>query len=242
MDLFQCRIQANLTTMSRTLLLILPHNEAWSPSHFLQESLAHSAAGGNVLASCSKKVEDAVKELLVLMRNTAAILSMNEFDSEETVRAKLEDMEVFETHCQELFNHFKYRNLEALIASVRGTLDNLRRCITTSSTLRSTNRAYATAALSNSQEEGPHPTACFQADLILAIPSVVMQPTLEEMQNTVNQAVQYICEVGQHIQLWTPPAYSSAGLPSTPHTDRTPSKTECGPLSTHHCMFSCRHH
>ena len=206
MDLFECRIQANLTAMSRTLLLSLPHNEAWTTARFLQESFAQSEAGGNILSSCSKKVEDAVKELLLLLRNTAALPGINEFDSEDQARSKKEDLELFEAHCQDLFVHFKLRNLEALIASVRATLDNLRRCITTSAS-RSSARPYSSSAVLR-EGEGTHPAACFQADLVLSLPNIVMQPSLEDMQNTVNQAVQNICEVGQHIQLWTTPLYN----------------------------------
>lgn len=209
MDLYECRIQAHLCTMSRTLLLTLPHNEAWTTSHFLQEALAHSEAGGNILSACSQRVQDAVKELLELLRKTAAIPTINSFDSDETIRSKQDELELFQAHCQDLFIYFKHRNLEALIASVRGTLDNLRRCIT-ASTSRSRIR-YGINPTSN--DDSAHPTACFQADLILSIPNIVMQPTLEEMQNTVNQAVHYICEVGQHIGLWTIPM-SSAHLTS----------------------------
>lgn len=209
MDLYECRILANLNIMSHTLLLTLPHNEAWTTAHFLQEALAHSEAGGNILSSCSKKVEDAVKELLGLLRNTAAIPTINDFDSDEVARSKQDELEVFQTHCQDLFIYFKHRNLEALIASVRGTLDNLRRCITTS-TSRSAIRYGIQPTI---QDDSSHPAACFQADLILSIPNIVMQPSLEDMQNTVNQAVHYICEVGQHIGLWTVPT-SSAHLTS----------------------------
>lgn len=209
MDLYECRILANLNTMSRTLLLTLPHNEAWTTAHFLQQASAHSEAGGNTLSSCSKKVEDAVKELLEILRNTAALPTINSFDSDETTRSKQDELDMFQTHCQDLFIHFKHRNLEALIACVRGTLDNLRRCITTS-TSRSAIR-YGIHA--TSYDDSSHPAACFQADLILSIPNIVMQPSLEDMQNTVNQAVHYICEVGQHIGLWTVPM-SSAHLSS----------------------------
>ena len=209
MDLFDCRIQANLHVMSHTLLLSLPQNEAWSTTHFLQESFAQSESGGNILRSCSKKVEDAVKELLVLLRSTAALPIINTFDSEDLVRSKKDDLEIFETHCQDLFVHFKLRNLEALIASVRTTLDNLRRCITTS-TSRSSSRPYSTSSVLRDANETVHPSACFQADLILSLPNIVMQPSLEDMQNTVNQAVQNICEVGQHIELWTTPIHNIA--------------------------------
>ncbi len=217
MDLFECRIQANLNVMSRTLLLTLPQNEAWTTALFLQESFAQSENGGNVLCCCSKKVEDAVKELLLLLRTTAALPTINSFDSEETVRSKKDDLEVYEAHCQDLFVHFKLRNLEALIASVRATLDNLRRCITTSMS-RSSARAYSASALLQDSTEPAHPAACFQADLILSLPNIVMQPSLEDMQNTVNQAVQNICEVGQHIELWSNPLYSNPQVTPRPRS------------------------
>jgi dynein heavy chain len=205
MDLYDCRILANLNLMSHTLLLTLPQNEAWTTTHFLQEASAHSEAGGAILSSCSKKVEDALKELLEVLRNSASLPTINSFDSEDAARAKQEELDLFQTQCQDLFIYFKHRNLEALIASVRGTLDNLRRCITTS-TSRSSIRYGIQAATPD--DSSSHLTACFQADLILSIPNIVMQPSLEDMQNTVNQAVHYICEVGQHIELWTVPASS----------------------------------
>lgn len=213
---------ANLNTMSHTLLLIPPHNEAWTTTRFLQEALTHSEAGGNTLCLCSKKVEDAVKELLELLRSTAALPTINSFDSDDVSRAKQDELDVFLTHCQDLFIYFKHRNLEALIASVRGTLDNLRRCITTS-TSRSAIR-YGIHA--TTQDDTSHPTACFQADLILSIPNIVMQPSLEDMQNTVNQAVHYICEVGQHIDLWTVPM-SSVHLASPHSAGEIASKLQC---------------
>lgn len=212
MDLYECRILANLNIMSRTLLLTLPHNEAWTTAHFLQEAAAHSEAGGNILSSCSKKVEDAVKELLELLRSTAFLPTINSFDSDEVTRTKQDELDVFQTHCQDMFIYFKHRNLEALIASVRGTLDNLRRCITTSAS-RSAIR-YGIHATTH--DDSSHPTACFQADSILSIPNIVMQPSLEEMQNTVNQAVHYICEVGQHIGLWSIPM--SSAHPASPRS------------------------
>ena len=42
-----------------------------------------------------------------------------------------DDLDQFETECEDLFLHFQHRNLEALVAAVRTTLDTLRRRITT---------------------------------------------------------------------------------------------------------------
>ena len=50
----------------------------------------------------------------------------------------------------------------------------------------------------------------------------IIQPSLEEIQNTVNQAVQYVSEIGQHIPHWTNPFPSSAQ--STPRSKVSYSK------------------
>ena len=207
LDLYECRIQANLKIMSRTHLLTLPQNEAWTTEYFLHESRVRSELGGRILSSCSIKVEDAVKELLMLLISTAYLPTINSFDSEDVTKSKKDEIELFENQCDDLFTYFRLRNLEALISSVRTTLDNFRRCITTS-TSRS-NRTYPSQiSSSGGKDETSHPTACFQADLILSLPNIVMRPSLEDMQNTVNQTVLYVCEIGQFVKLWTPPHYS----------------------------------
>lgn len=229
MDLYECRIQANLTIMSHTQLLSFCQNEAWTTAHFLSEALAHSGAGGLILSSCSNKVEDAVKDLLQILRNTAAVPTINTFDSEEVIRSKQDELEVFQAHCQDMFIHFRHRNLEALIASVRGTLDNLRRCITTS-TSRSVTRPYGV-----NLDDSTHPTAFFQTDLILSIPNIVMHPSLEDMQNTVNQAVHYICEVGQHVEQWTIPVAAAHPIsPRSPGKNQQENTIDCD----YYCMCS----
>ena len=43
------------------------------------------------------------------------------------------------------------------------------------------------------------------AELVLSLPNIIIQPSLEEIQNTVNQAVGMVSEIGQHIPLWTHP-------------------------------------
>lgn len=187
--------------MSHTLLLTLPHNEAWSIDHFVQESLSRSVAGGIIVSSCSSKVEDAVKEAIKIIHAAAYIPKPSSSDTDETAKSKRDDLDVFQTNCDDLFAHFKHRNFEALIASVRWTLDSLRRCITTSSVSRSSHIYNFNSSL----DEPSHPTACLQADLILSLPNILMRPSLEDMQNAVNQAVQYVCEIGQYVKLWKPP-------------------------------------
>ena len=43
----------------------------------------------------------------------------------------IDDLEQFTTECEELYIHFQHRNLEAIVCSVKGSIDILRKRITT---------------------------------------------------------------------------------------------------------------
>lgn len=69
------------------------------------------------------------------------------------------------------------------------------------------------------------------ADLVLSLPNIIIQPSLEEIQNTVNQAVGMVSEIGQHIPLWTHPNPSSNQ--STPRAGANQSQSK----SNHHIII-----
>ena len=103
--------------------------------------------------------------------------------------------------------------------SVRSTLDALRRRITTSSSSRSSGIYPA-----RSVDESSRPVAAFLAELVLSLPNIIMQPSLEEVQNAVNTAVQYVSEIGGQIPLWAPLHPQSAQ--STPRNGASHSQSE----------------
>ena len=72
-----------------------------------------------------------------------------------------EELEQFESECEDLFSHFQHRNLDALVCAVRSTLDLLRRRLVTSSSIRS------------QYEDGARPVACFSTELVLSLPNIV---------------------------------------------------------------------
>ena len=128
-------------------------------------------------------------------------------------------LEQFESECDDLFTHFQHRNLEALVLSVRSTLDALRRRITTSSSGRSSG-IYSTRSV----DESSRPVAAFLAELVLSLPNVIMQPSLEEVQNAVNTAVQYVSEIGGQVPLWAP--LHPQSTQSTPRNGASHSQSE----------------
>ena len=88
LDIFECRIQANLQLMSSTQLLSLPGSETWTVEEFLSKAQSRSKEGTELLIANSRKVEGAVKEMLALLRNSANLPTINTFDSDETVKSK----------------------------------------------------------------------------------------------------------------------------------------------------------
>ena len=108
-------------------------------------------------------------------------------------------LELFETECDDLFTHFQSRNLEALVLSVRCTLEALRRRIATPTSRRTSLKGYPLT-----MDESVQPVAAFLCNLVLSLPHIVMKPSLDEVQNAVNTAVCRVSEIGGNIPLWTP--------------------------------------
>lgn len=70
-----------------------------------------------------------------------------------------EELEHFESECDDLFSLFQQRNLDSLISAVSSSLDMLKKRISTSSSVRTL------------QDIKPAP--CFSADIILSLPNIV---------------------------------------------------------------------
>ena len=52
------------------------------------------------------------------------------------------------------------------------------------------------------EKEAEKKPPLFRADIVLAIPSVVMRPSLEEIQTALNKAVQVMLKMSEHIPQW----------------------------------------
>ena len=93
-------------------------------------------------------------------------------------------------YLREYFNH---QNLDALVKLTRTTLEGLRKRINASSALGYTE-------LSEEQKREHQPV--FEASATLAIPSIVMKPSLEEIQTAVNNIVQIVLCTHKSVYLW----------------------------------------
>lgn len=79
-----------------------------------------------------------------------------------------------------------------LIVGTRLSLDTIKK------RLQIGTNKYTRGATENEEAKVP----LFQADIILAIPSIVLQPSLDDIQSSVNKAVQVILKMAQNIPQW----------------------------------------
>ncbi|XP_057691021.1 dynein axonemal heavy chain 5 isoform X3 [Corythoichthys intestinalis] len=113
-------------------------------------------------------------------------------------RKKKKDlMQAMEVEAQELLSYFNYRNVDALLRLTRNTLEMLRKRIQTSPLghFIGENDSPRRGRF-NSQQ------AIFKVNVILSIPNIAIVPTLEDVQQALNRAVEYVVSVSKGIGQW----------------------------------------
>lgn len=93
----------------------------------------------------------------------------------------------------ELFNHYNYRNQDTIIKLVKLNLEKVRKRIVQASHVPAD---YGTIKV---KKEMP----IFKSNALLAIPSIVLHPSLDEIQNQLNRAIQTIINVSKSVTQWT---------------------------------------
>lgn len=91
----------------------------------------------------------------------------------------------------ELLSHFNYRNMDAIIKSTRNTLEAMRR------------RIFSTLTIQFDKSKPRDAKPCFKAYATLAIPLVLMQPSVEEIQSALTKAVSLVTFVSKGVSQWS---------------------------------------
>uniref|UniRef100_A0A803VRN2 Dynein axonemal heavy chain 5 n=1 Tax=Ficedula albicollis TaxID=59894 RepID=A0A803VRN2_FICAL len=104
-----------------------------------------------------------------------------------TVKRKRMDIEKLEEEANELLSYFSNRNIDALLKVTRNTLETIRKRIHASSTINFLG--------------GAHPI--IRTNIKLSIPNIIMTPSLDEVQQTLNKAVDSIMKVTKGVRQWT---------------------------------------
>ena len=106
---------------------------------------------------------------------------------------------------QLLLSHFSHRTLEALIRCTKTTLESIRRRVSSPSSL-----LYGDSTEEKKRKDF---RPAFKVKLTLAIPNIALKPALEEIQASVNEAVQHILAVHKGVYQW---GWVTQGKEATP--------------------------
>uniref|UniRef100_H0X0M1 Dynein axonemal heavy chain 5 n=1 Tax=Otolemur garnettii TaxID=30611 RepID=H0X0M1_OTOGA len=230
-DLIEFRIEAVLEEMSLTPLCQLPREEPLTCEEFLQITKDLCVSGAQILHFKSSLVEEAVNELINMLldvevpstEESEKIASELGVDSKNkssakreegnsdtltpslnarteplllTIMKKKKETEILEEEACELLSHFNHQNMDALLKVTRNTLEAVRKRIHSSHMVNFLDGNSASKVRQNS-------LPIFRANVTLAIPNIVMAPALEDVQQTLNKAVDCIISVPKGVRQWS---------------------------------------
>lgn len=221
-DLVAYRIEAILTDMSNTPLCEIPDEEPISIEEFVHRTEELCEIGAAALQTKSHNIEEATEELIELLYpdyKTQLEKVLDQDDNEEhdeavknsnsgrlegsiksaskanlAMRRKRDAWQSMQEAAFELFNYFNHRNLDAIIKLVRSTLERLRKRISAS---------HFSVTYNESKEKQKREIPVYKSYAVLAIPTITMQPSLDEIQQSLNKCVQTIINVSKNISQWS---------------------------------------
>ncbi|XP_026147559.1 dynein heavy chain 5, axonemal isoform X2 [Mastacembelus armatus] len=201
-DLLECRIGRLLQAMSSCCLLILPEASPVSPQDLLLQT-EHSVRNvAGTLNWQSQQVEkyvlELIEELKKKMKPTETVNLEGSFqclhpDSKQKTRCQV----CLPCRFYNLIGQLCHRNTESLVKATKSSLDALRRRLHVLKYQPS-----SSSSSFNSQSASP-PPPLFRSSIQLAIPNIILRPSLDDIQATVNKLVNIMLSVTKDIPLWT---------------------------------------
>ncbi|XP_061094941.1 dynein axonemal heavy chain 5 [Conger conger] len=198
-DTLECRIERALQMMSSTPLLVLPEEEPIQVHDFQRQAESTVRSAGQTLSIQSKQVERSMYEMIEdLKRKMKPAETVNLEGSFQCLHPDAKQ----KTRCQAclpcrfytVMGQLCQRNTDALVKATKLSLDSLRRRLHNASS-----KYKASSQLNRPTTQTP----LFRATIQLAIPNIVMRPSLEDIQSILNRVVSTTLSMAKDIPLWT---------------------------------------
>ena len=206
------RINVTLQQIIELPLCELPVADAITTEMFMSETKQLCEAAGEKLDNWNVMVERASHELITLLLPDDEML-LDEIGQSDDAKPSsqqrpgtaahkhhLDERARLQQEAKGLVDYFNRQTIDALVAMTRRSLELLRKRIVTAS---HTYGDYSDDK--KSVERYP----LFTSNVLLSLPNVVMRPSLDDIQQTVNQAVQVMVGVTKNVYQWgqdrTPP-------------------------------------
>ncbi|XP_036378537.1 dynein heavy chain 5, axonemal, partial [Megalops cyprinoides] len=198
-DTLECRIERVLQAMSSTPLLLLPEEEPVLAHAFQSQAESTIKVAWQALGAQSQQVERSMSELIEdLKRKMKPAETVNLENSFQCLHPDAKQ----KTRCQSclpcrfynMMGQLCQRNTDALVKATKLSLDSLRRRLHVVSS-----KYQASSQLTRASAQAP----LFRAAIQLAIPNIVMRPSLDEIQGILNKVVSTVLAMAKDVPLWT---------------------------------------
>ncbi|XP_029140899.1 dynein heavy chain 8, axonemal, partial [Protobothrops mucrosquamatus] len=225
-DLCEMQIDLTLKDISNTLLLILPES-ATKVEDLLARNEVHTKEWAEILNNKSRHIEDAVQELISIFEQIYEVKHVKKpapkkfqtsegkhvafgggeeerlssgssimISSEEAEDSEKEDE--FKKECKEVVAYFSHQLLDSLQKTTRLSLDALKRRVFVSSSTNFGRLPY----LPQTTVKPEDVVTFLKAEVHLAIPHVVMVPSLDDIQQAINRMIQLTLDVSRGVAHW----------------------------------------
>lgn len=211
LDIMDSRIDLLLKEIIEKTVCEVPGNKAWTLEQFDQRITATCAVAATEIEAANVRVEQAVSDILEALKDHHEKLKESsrpkksddpsvEKTAEEAqwkARMKAQDAEI-EEETIELVNTINNRLVDALLKCIRNSLDLLKRRLYQGSS----GHRYGKVDKDKYNKANDLLVPFFKADIILEIPSITIQPSLDDIQHALNKAFHSILEVCRNVQQW----------------------------------------
>lgn len=202
--LIEHRINITLQQITSLPLCELPLAETITTETFLAETQQLCKEASEKLDNWNVMIERASHELItLLLPDDEMVLEeisqsdiINEPSSQErpgtaSIKRQLDQRAQLQQEAKQLMEYFNRQTIDALVTMTRRSLELLRKRIATAS---HTYGEYDDKKISRQP--------LFSSSVILSLPNVVMRPSLDDIQQVVNQGVQLMVAVTKEVFLW----------------------------------------
>ncbi|XP_039266995.2 dynein axonemal heavy chain 8-like [Styela clava] len=198
-DTLECRIEKILEEMSQTLFVAIPESEPINIMTFFE--LAEKAINTSVtrLIRQTSVVEKCVIELVGNL--TSRMKPADKANLFEPYFCSHHEAKMKGQRCQECqsclvfntLNSFSQRNMDSLVKCTKFSLEKMKRSL-------KIKRGSSTDNLRRNESLNSPPI--IMTDIVLSLPNVAIQPSLEEIQHLLNKIVQNIINCTSKLPQW----------------------------------------
>ncbi|XP_070217558.1 dynein axonemal heavy chain 8 isoform X2 [Bos mutus] len=218
-DLCEMHIDAVLKEIAKTLLISLPETGATKVEDMLTLNETYTKEWAEVLNHKSKHVEEAVKELISIFETIYEVkysgkgarhlpgnatelrkhvvfgsegedVESADYDANIVPEADVKDdkEDEFKKECKEVYAFFSHQLLDSLQKATRLSLDTMKK------------RIFVASPYGRKRSEDV--ISFLKSEVHLAIPNVVMVPSLDDIQQAINRMIQLTLEVSRGVAHW----------------------------------------